>query len=195
MYKKTTIVCFHSACNKRNNGYSHKRINAIKLEVPKRSMQSLTALRNALFHRPRKFTRGFATWNTTMRKEEPIKGQAPEMEIDADTGLEIMNPIDYSGQNHILLHQKDYKSETFFLIRGSFTTSLSPFLGKKPIEVAKSTLEGKPQTQYLHVYDEPKLIRISDTIGMDFTTMFLPPNEEIDALIRQFSLAGLEIKK
>lgn len=101
-----------------------------------------------------------------IRKAEPIKGPMKPNFVDLRDDMEIMSPIDWSGQNHFYLAQWDSEDHEFVIVYGAFSTSNSPYNGVYPHFVDTTTIFGNNKYQYFHLYSKPKKIR-RDSVEMD----------------------------
>lgn len=130
--------------------------------------------------------RDYATYDTFGRRAQPLKvNPHPTLSIDEKTKMEIMNAVDYSGKNHILLIDKDYPSDEFYLVLGSFTSSTYQFAGKYPIYISDINLHGESKKQYFHYYATPRLIRKNDVSHDDLACLFLPEKKTLDLILEK----------
>ena len=116
-------------------------------------------------------SRNFATWQNGKRNVGIPPKPAPV--FDPNSGLEIIPRLDYSGHAHFLLMDFDFVDTVFYKVYGTWTTSNHPFQGIWPLKVSLFNLLNKKKTQYIHLYEKPKLIEKEFVTLSPETTLML----------------------
>lgn len=182
------IINKHLALQKENDFTYSLRITKIisqgaKTKIAKRLMMKRTiekyfpALANAIVAENQN-KRDYATLVAAIRKQPAVKMKPhPGITEILPDGKKILNVVDASGYNHILLVDLDSaKNNDLIQVLGVFTSSASPYKGIYPTLVSMTRLDLKPQKQYLHKFENTFISKSAIKVQMNATLVLEEPD-------------------